>query len=98
MTPSLSKQFLNIQANYRLWIHSEIRTQHNNGIQPKSFPFIEINQLSHEYKMYRISRSKQELIKNLAKVFFNHAIFRQYLPNVTVQMKKIIEKGKGFLF
>ena len=26
MAPALSKDFLEIQANYRMWIHSEART------------------------------------------------------------------------
>ena len=26
MAPALSKDFLDIQANYRMWIHSEART------------------------------------------------------------------------
>ena len=33
MAPALSKEFLDIQANYRVWIHSETRTWHDNSIQ-----------------------------------------------------------------
>ena len=30
MVPASSKKFLDIQANYRVWIRSEIRTWHDN--------------------------------------------------------------------
>ena len=30
MAPALSKEFLDIHANYRVWIHSETRTWHDN--------------------------------------------------------------------
>ena len=30
--PALSKKFLDIKANYRVWIHSETRTRHDNKI------------------------------------------------------------------
>ena len=33
MTPALSKEVLNIQANFRVWIHSETLTWHDNKIQ-----------------------------------------------------------------
>ena len=33
MLPASSKEFLVIQANYRVWIHSETRTWHYNNIQ-----------------------------------------------------------------
>ena len=33
MTPALSKEFLDIQANYEVWILSETRTRHDNNIQ-----------------------------------------------------------------
>ena len=33
MVPASSKEFLDIQANYRVWIHSETRTWHNNKTQ-----------------------------------------------------------------
>ena len=34
MVPASSKEFLDIQANYRVWIHSEARTWHYNNILP----------------------------------------------------------------
>ena len=33
MTPASSKEFLDIQTNYRVCIHSETRTWHDNNIQ-----------------------------------------------------------------
>ena len=33
--PASSKEFLDIQANYRVWIHSETRMGHDNNIQLK---------------------------------------------------------------
>ena len=33
MALASKKEFLNIQANYRMWIHSEARTWHDNNIQ-----------------------------------------------------------------
>ena len=36
MVPAPSKEFLDIQANYRVWIHSETRTWHDNNIQSES--------------------------------------------------------------
>ena len=33
MAPASSKEFLDIKANYRVWIHSETRTWHDNNIQ-----------------------------------------------------------------
>ena len=33
MAPASSKEFLDIQANCRVWIHSETRTWHDNNIQ-----------------------------------------------------------------
>ena len=33
MVPASRKEFLDIQANYRVWIHSEFRTWHYNNIQ-----------------------------------------------------------------
>ena len=33
MAPASSKNFLDIQANYRVWIHSETPTRHDNKIQ-----------------------------------------------------------------
>ena len=33
MEPASSKEFLDIQGNYRLWMHSETRTSHDNDIQ-----------------------------------------------------------------
>ena len=38
MAPAASKEVLNIQANYRVWIHSETRTLHDNKIQSLSAP------------------------------------------------------------
>ena len=35
MAPASSKKFLDIQANYRVWIHSETRTWYNNNIQSR---------------------------------------------------------------
>ena len=34
MAPASSKEFLEIQANYKVWIHSESRTWHDNNMQP----------------------------------------------------------------
>ena len=33
MVPASSKEFLDIQANYRVYIHSETRAWHDNNIQ-----------------------------------------------------------------
>ena len=33
MVPASFKEFLDIHANYRVWIHSETRTWHDNNIQ-----------------------------------------------------------------
>ena len=33
MVPASSKEFLEIQANNKVWIHSETRTPHDNNIQ-----------------------------------------------------------------
>ena len=33
MAPASSKEFLDIQANYRVWIHSETHSWHDNKIQ-----------------------------------------------------------------
>ena len=33
MVPTLRKELLDIQANYRVWIHSETRTWHDNNMQ-----------------------------------------------------------------
>ena len=33
MAPASSKEFFDIQVNYRVWIHSETRTWHGNNIQ-----------------------------------------------------------------
>ena len=33
MAPAMSKEFLEIQGNYRVSIHSETRTWHDNNIQ-----------------------------------------------------------------
>ena len=33
MVPASSKDFLGIQENYRMWIHSETRAWHDNEIQ-----------------------------------------------------------------
>ena len=35
MAPASSKEFLDIQPNYRVWIHSETRTRHDKNIQLK---------------------------------------------------------------
>ena len=35
MAPASSKAFLNIQASYRVWIHSKTPTLHDNNIQLK---------------------------------------------------------------
>ena len=35
MVPFLSKEFLDIPANYKLWIYSETRTGHDNNMQFK---------------------------------------------------------------
>ena len=37
MLPALSKDFLDINANHRVWIHSETLTWHDNNIQSESF-------------------------------------------------------------
>ena len=37
IVPALSKEFLDIQANYREWIHSETRTWHDNNILSQDF-------------------------------------------------------------
>ena len=37
MAPASSKEFLDIEANYRVWIHSETRTWHDNSIQSVGF-------------------------------------------------------------
>ena len=42
MAPASIKEFLNIQANYRLWIHSETNTLHDNNIQPEPFVLLYI--------------------------------------------------------
>ena len=39
MAPALSKDFLDIQANYRMWIHSEARTWNDNNLQSKDYHF-----------------------------------------------------------
>ena len=36
MTPAWSKEFLDIQASYKVWSHSEIRAWHDNKIQAPS--------------------------------------------------------------
>ena len=33
MAPASSKEFLDVQANYKAWIHSETHTLNNNKIQ-----------------------------------------------------------------
>ena len=33
MAPASSKEFLDIQANYRVWIHAKTRTGDDNNIQ-----------------------------------------------------------------
>ena len=35
MAPALSKEFLDIQANYREWIHSETHMLHDNNMQSR---------------------------------------------------------------
>ena len=42
MAPVLSKEFFDIQASYRVWIHSETRTWHDNNIQSPSDIWISI--------------------------------------------------------
>ena len=43
MAPASSKEFLDIKANYRVWIHSETRTWHdNNTAQVFSYELCEI--------------------------------------------------------
>ena len=37
MAPASSKEFLDIQVNYRVWIHPETRTWHDNDIQSLLF-------------------------------------------------------------
>ena len=36
MALASSKEFVDIQANYRVWIHSETRTWHDNNIQSET--------------------------------------------------------------
>ena len=45
---TLSKEFLDIQANYRVWIHSETRTWHDNKVQSNA-PYRQVltTQLNH---------------------------------------------------
>ena len=40
--PASSKEFLDIQANYKVQIHSETRTWHDNNSQSKNF-FIQLS-------------------------------------------------------
>ena len=48
MAPASSKEFLDIQANYRVWVHSEIRTSHDNNIQSNaSYREVLTTQLNH---------------------------------------------------
>ena len=42
IVPALSKEFLDIQANYSVWIHSETRAGHDNNIQLKN-RFFQLN-------------------------------------------------------
>ena len=53
MAPVLSKEFLDIQANYRVWIHSETRTWHENNIQLSVFVcfFIHRQPRHHKWRM-----------------------------------------------
>ena len=37
MAPASSKEFFDIQANYRVWIHSETRTWHDINIKSEKF-------------------------------------------------------------
>ena len=39
MAPALSKEILNIKANYRVWIHSGTRTWHDNNMHSKNTLF-----------------------------------------------------------
>ena len=43
MAPTSSKEFLDIQANYRVWIYSETRTLHDNNVQSQEITFLNLN-------------------------------------------------------
>ena len=43
MAPASSKEFLDIQANYRVWIYSETRTLHDNNVQSQEITFLNLN-------------------------------------------------------
>ena len=45
MAPASRKEFLGIQANYRVWIHSETHTWHDNNIQTVEHSTVEKNMI-----------------------------------------------------
>ena len=62
MAPGSSKEFFDIQTNYRVWIHFETHTWHDNNMQTKqnSYRKFQINEfsgtsISHVFSFIRTS-------------------------------------------
>ena len=78
MVPVLSKEFLDIQANYRVWIHSETRISHDNNIQSSTHS---CNESSFDFTPYILVNYCEILqcIFYLLFLFFHYFLFAFFL-------------------
>ena len=58
MAPALSKEFLDIQANYKVWIHSETLTWHDNMDIEKR------QQLRNSHQAYYMKKVLLKILQN----------------------------------
>ena len=54
MAPASSNEFLDIQANYRVWIHYETRTWHDKNIQHVFFVVILFEKKTYLVKIFNL--------------------------------------------
>ena len=67
MAPASSKEFLHIQANYRVWIHSDTCTWHDNNIQSTiKFDVFVL------FLIFFVSMSQKSVINRSGACYFLH--------------------------
>ena len=59
MAPASRKEFLDIQANYKVQIHSETPTWHDNNIQSDVSAFFKFQELAKKKKVTKMKETNE---------------------------------------
>ena len=96
MAPALGKEFLDIQANYRVRIHSETRTWHDNNIQSEFLKLLSLTICTYVTVQY-ILFYKQYFKGGLIKLMFISALFYVYIMLSNVEFLVSVSQFKESL-